>query len=275
MDVLNNAESWWVANQALLISYVVNIAAAGAILFGGWLVAGMLSSGAVKLMEQRGLDKTLTGFSGSMIKYALLAFVIIAALSRVGVQTASFVAVIGAAGLAIGLALQGSLANFAAGVLIVLFRPFKAGEFVDMAGVSGSVSTVHIFTTELLTPDNKLVVVPNNAALSGTIVNYSRMDTRRLDLVIGVSYSAELGKTKAILSRILQEDSRVLPEPAPLVAVGELADSSVNFNVRPWVNTADYWALRADLLERIKLELDQAGIEIPFPQMDVHVTQAK
>ncbi|WP_026971203.1 small-conductance mechanosensitive channel MscS [Aliagarivorans marinus] len=274
MDVFGSGSSWIEQNQDLIIQYLVNIAAALIIIVVGFIVAGILARGVEKLLNARNLDNTISHFIGSLVKYGVIAFVLIAALSRVGVQTASFVAVIGAAGLAIGLALQGSLSNFAAGVLIIGFRPFKAGDFVEIAGVSGAVQSVHIFTTELTTPDNKLVVVPNSSVLGGNIVNYSAKDKRRIDLVIGVGYNADLAKTKQVLRAVCEADERVLKDPDITVGVVELADSSVNFVVRPWVRTADYWGTYFDLMENIKNELDKAGIEIPFPQMDVHLDKA-
>ncbi|WP_221075331.1 small-conductance mechanosensitive channel MscS [Agarivorans aestuarii] len=271
MDVFTEGTSWFENNQDLLMQYAINIAAAIAILFVGMIVARIMASSVEKLMNARKLDTTISHFVGSMVKYIIIAFVIIAALSRIGIQTASFVAIIGAAGLAVGLALQGSLSNFAAGVLIIGFRPFKAGDFVEIAGTAGSVASVQIFTTVLKTPDNKQIVVPNGAVLGGNIVNYSTHPTRRVDLVVGVSYNADLAKTKAILREVCEADSRVLKDPDITIGVSELADSSVNLVVRPWVNSADYWGAYFDLNENIKVALDNAGIEIPFPQMDVHL----
>ncbi|MDO6764312.1 small-conductance mechanosensitive channel MscS [Agarivorans sp. 1_MG-2023] len=271
MDVLNQGTSWLENNQDLLMQYAINIAAAIVVLFVGMIVARVMASSVEKLMNARNLDSTISHFVGSMVKYVIVAFVIIAALSRIGIQTASFVAIIGAAGLAVGLALQGSLSNFAAGVLIIGFRPFKAGDYVEIAGTSGSVASVQIFTTVLKTPDNKQVVVPNGSVLGGNIVNYSTHPTRRVDLVVGVSYNADLAKTKAILREVCEADSRVLKDPDITIGVSELADSSVNLVVRPWVNSADYWGVYFDLNENIKVALDNAGIEIPFPQMDIHL----
>src|SRR5690606_24819702 len=200
-------------------------------------------------------------------------FVIVAALSQVGIQTASLIAVIGAAGLAIGLALQGSLANFAAGFLILLFRPFRAGDYIEAAGTAGTVEKILIFTTELKTPDNKQVIIPNGAITSDNIVNYSANDTRRVDLVVGISYGDDIDKAKAVLRDVVAADSRVLSSPETTIAVSELADSSVNLIGRPRVNTGDYWGVYWDLTEAIKKRLDQEGISIPFPQRDVHFHQ--
>jgi small conductance mechanosensitive channel len=270
-DFIEEAQSWVINNQGLIIEYAVNIAAALLTLIIGFIAVGMLTGGMNKVLKARKIDSTISDFITSLLKYGLLAFVIIAALSRVGVQTASFVAIVGAAGLAVGLALQGSLSNFAAGVLLIGFRFFKAGDYVEAGGTAGTVHSVQIFTTILMTPDNRMIVVPNSKILSDNIVNYSKEKTRRLDLVIGVSYTADLQKTKEVLTRILDEEPRVLKEPAYRVAVNELGASSVDFIVRPWVLAEDYWSLKFDLLEKIKNELDANGIGIPFPQMDVHL----
>jgi small conductance mechanosensitive channel len=202
---------------------------------------------------------------------ALLAFVVVAALGQLGIQTTSFIAILGAAGLAIGLALQGSLANFAAGFLMIIFRPFKVGDFIEGAGVAGVVEEIQVFTTTLKTGDNKIIIVPN-AKLSGdNIINYSAQETRRVDMTVGVSYSADLSKVREVLLDIISKEARILPEPAPLVAVAELADSSVNFVVRVWTKTGDYWGVKFDMTETIKNRFDAEGIGIPFPQRDIHI----
>ncbi|ART82628.1 mechanosensitive ion channel protein [Oceanisphaera profunda] len=273
-EVINQAQSWIINNQSLLLSYGVNIVAAIITLTIGFMLVRTLTNGVNSLLKKRNVDNTISDFITSMIKYALLAFVIIAALGRVGVQTASFVAIIGAAGLAVGLALQGSLSNFAAGVMLIGFRFFKAGDYIEAAGTAGTVRSVQIFTTILMTADNRMIVVPNAKILNDKIINVSREKTRRLDLEIGVSYSADLKLTKEVLERIINEDPRVLPEPAPRIAVSNLGASSVDIIVRPWVNATDYWALKFDLLEKIKNELDANNIGIPFPQMDVHLIKS-
>jgi small conductance mechanosensitive channel len=224
-----------------------------------------------KTMAKGNTDRTLTTFVKNLSYITLLTFVIIAALGRLGIQTISFIAVIRAAGLAIGLALQGALANFAAGVLMIIFRPFKAGDYVDAGGAMGTVQQVQIFNTIMHTPDNRRVIVPNALITAGTITNFSANDTRRVDLVVGVSYDDDLRKAKQILEDIVTRDPRVLKEPAPVVAVSELGDSSVNIVVRPWVNAADYWGVYFGLTEQFKLQLDENGITIPYPQRDVHV----
>ncbi|MDF2184559.1 small-conductance mechanosensitive channel MscS [Grimontia hollisae] len=262
--------SWLESHQELLIQYSVNILTALLILFiGNWLVKKVAGSLKV-VLKKRNLDQAVIDFIENLVRYVMFAVVLMAALGRVGVETASIVAVIGAAGLAIGLALQGSLSNFAAGVLIVTFRPFKSGDYVEVGGVAGLVESIQIFSTVLKTTDNKMVVVPNGTVISSPITNYSRHATRRIDFIIGVSYKSDLQKTKEVLSRIVKADPRVLPEPKPTVGVSALMDSSVNFVVRPWVKTEDYWSTYFDLLQAIKEGLDKEGIEIPFPQMDVH-----
>lgn len=267
------AQDWLVNNQDLLIQYGVNIISAIAILVIGNFIVKAIANSVSKLMRKKDMDNAVIEFIHGLVRYLLFVIVLIAALSRIGVQTASVVAVIGAAGLAVGLALQGSLSNFAAGVLIVAFRPFKSGDYVEVAGVAGSVESIQIFSTVLKTPDNKMVVVPNGSVIGSPITNYSTHATRRIDYVIGVSYKADLKKTKEVLRRVVEAEERILKDPAPTIGVVALADSSVNFVVRPWVRTSDYWAVYFDLLQAMKEELDKEGIEIPFPQMDVHLNK--
>lgn len=272
-NIVPEAGKWLESHSELFIQYGVNILAAIVILFIGNIIVKTISNSVAKLLEKKQMDQAVVHFISSLVRYVLFVIVLIAALGKVGVQTASVVAVIGAAGLAVGLALQGSLANFAAGVLIVAFRPFKAGDYVEIGGVAGSVESIQIFQTVLTTPDNKMIVVPNGSVISSAIVNYSRHATRRIDYVIGVSYKADLKKTKEVITRVLESESRLLQTPAPTVGVVALADSSVNFVVRPWVKTAEYWDVYFDLLQAIKEGLDAEGIEIPFPQMDVHLNK--
>lgn len=228
--------------------------------------------GAVRgVMGRAKTDEILINFVSSILQMLLMLVVAVVALDQLGVDTTSLVALVGAAGLAVGLALKDSLQNFAAGVMLVLFRPFKTGDFVEIAGVSGIVEKITIFSTLVRTGDNKEVIVPNGAIYSDTIVNYSARDTRRIDLVVGVDYSADVREVKRVLEGILQAHPGVLKDPEPAVALVELGDSSVNFNVRPWVKTDDYWGVRAEILEQVKLTLDDKGIGIPFPQMDVHL----
>jgi small conductance mechanosensitive channel len=244
--------------------------AVGIFLIGRWL-AKVISNFVEKMMIKSKFDLALIGFFKNLIYSGLLVFVIIAALSKLGIQTASVIAVLGAASLAVGMALQGSLSNFAAGVMIILFKPFSVDHYVNAGGVAGTVKEITIFNTILSTPDNVKVIVPNAQITAGSITNYSANNTRRVDLVIGISYGDDIKKAKNILTQTITSDARVLKDPAPTIAVSELADSSVNFVVRPWVKSSDYWGAYFDLTENIKLALDKNGITIPFPQQDVHI----
>ena len=269
--LLNNID--WTHFYQLAADFGIRLVAALAIFIIGRWVARWLSRLLEKGMQKAGTDHTLIVFLRNIVYVGLLIFVIIAAIGQLGVQTTSFLAVLGAAGLAVGLALQGSLANFAAGVLIIIFRPFKVGDFIEAGGIAGVVKAISIFTTTLHTPDNKVIIVPNAQVNSGTITNYSANDTRRVDLVIGVSYGDDLDKVRSVIQRVLAADERVLKDPAPQIAVMALADSSVNFTVRPWAKSADYWGLYFDLQEQIKKNFDKEGISIPFPQQDVYLHQ--
>ncbi|MFQ5547736.1 MAG: mechanosensitive ion channel family protein [Woeseia sp.] len=260
--------------QIVGVTFGIKIIAAIVIFFVGRLVARLVTNGIRKLMEAQEVDKILESFVSNLVYWALMAFVIIAAISQVGVQTTSLIAIMGAAGLAVGLALQGSLANFAAGVLIVMFRPYRVGDWIEAAGVAGSVVQVQILTTILKTGDNKQIVVPNGQIMGSIITNYSANETRRVDLVIGIGYDDDIDKARATIQALVDDDDRILREPACLIAVAELADSSVNIAVRPWVKTTDYWAVNFDLTEAIKKRFDKEGISFPFPQQDVHLIQA-
>jgi len=253
------------------LDFAINLATAIAIFFVGRIIVRLLTRGMRKVMEQQDVDKTLISFVSNFVSMVLLIFVIIAAISALGIQTTSFIAILGAAGLAIGLALQGSLSNFAAGVLIVLFRPYKAGDWIEAAGVSGSVEEVQMLTTVLKTGDNKQVIVPNSQIMDSIITNYSTNDKRRVDMTVGVSYEDNLDKVRKTLEELVSADDRILDDPACTIAVSELADSSVNFVLRPWVATADYWGVKSDLTEAIKKRFDEEGISFPFPQQDVHL----
>lgn len=256
---------------AWVATYGLQVLGAVVILVVGWLAAKIVRRAVERLLEKAKVEETLARFVAGLVHIALLTFIIIAALGKAGVPVTSFIAVIGAAGLAIGLALQGSLANFAAGVLLILFKPIKAGDFVEAGGATGVVEEVGIFVTQIRTPDNKTIIVPNAKVTGDNITNYSAKPTRRVDLVIGVAYDADLKRTREVIAAVLEADERVLDDPAPQIAVSELADSSVNFVVRPWVNAADYWSVRFDLIEKIKLALDKNDITIPFPQHDIHI----
>ena len=256
------------------VEFGLNLVTALTIFIVGRWVIGIIMRGLRKAMQAQEVDKTLETFVTNLVRMALLVFVVIAAISALGIQTTSFIAVLGAAGLAVGLALQGSLSNFAAGVLIVIFRPYRVGDFVEAAGIGGTVEAVQILTTTFKTADNKRIIVPNSQVMDSVITNYSANDTRRVDMIVGVSYSDDLDKVRQILQELVAADERILAEPACTIAVAELADSSVNFVLRPWVATADYWAVKFDLTENIKKRFDQEGVSIPFPQRDVHIYQA-
>lgn len=239
---------------------------------GRW-IAKVIIGAARKAFARTDMDVTLERFLCNMIYAVLLAVVIIAAVGQLGIETTSLLAVFGAAGLAIGLALQGSLSNFASGVLIVAFRPYKVGDFIEAAGQSGSVMEVQIFTTVLKSVDNKQVIVPNSQIMNSTITNYSALGTRRVDMVFGCGYGDDIDIAYKVLQSIIDADSRILKDPAPSIALNALADSSVNFNVRPWVNSADYGAVYNDITEQVKRQFDAAGLNIPFPQRDLHIYQ--
>jgi len=258
-----------------IIPWGINIIMALAIFVIGRWLAGMLLKLTDKMLQKSGMDKMLVDFVHSILNALLLLFIIIASLDQLGVDTTSFIALIGAAGLAIGLALQGSLQNFASGVLLIVFRPFKVGHFIEAAGVSGVVEEIGIFSTRLKTGDNREIIVPNGAIYDGTITNNSARDTRRIDMVFGIGYDDDIRQAKTIMQSLLDADERVFKEPAALIAVAELADSSVNFNVRPWVKSSDYWAVKFDFTEKLKLAFDDAGISIPYPQMDLHINKTE
>ncbi len=272
MDQILN---WISENQDLLIGYGVKLVVAIVILIVGKIVANSAAGLMGKGMQRRGTDGAVISFLGAVVKSVIFIAALLMALSQVGVETTSFIAILGAAGLAIGLSLQGSLSNIASGVLIIMFRPFKAGEYVEAGGVAGTVQEVNIFQTILTSPDNKVVFVPNAQITGSPITNYSRKDTRRVDLLIGVSYDADLHQTKEVLEGVLKAEARLLKDPAWNVQVHALNSSSVDFIVRPWVNSTDYWPVYWDLMREIKIALDKAGIGIPYPQMDVHMINEK
>ena len=257
----------------LAISWGIKIAGAIVVFIIGKWIAKIITNFLRKALEKANIDSTLVKFLGDLAYFGLLVLVIIAALGTLGVDTTSFAAIIAAAGLAVGLALQQNVSNFGAGVLILFLRPFKIGDFVEAGGATGVVEAIGIFNTTFKTGDNKIILVPNSNIIGNNIVNYSREPIRRIDLVIGVGYEDDLKLVKETLEDILNSDERILKDPAPSVSLAELADSSVNFNVRPWVKSEDYWAVRSALLEKIKLTFDEKGINIPYPQLDVHLDQ--
>lgn len=256
-----------------LVTYGLRIIAALLIFIVGRWVARLVSRLVEKVLIKANVEAALAGFLRKLCFFLILAFVIIAAIDKIGIQTTSLVAVIGAAGLAIGFALQGSLSNFAAGVMILIFKPFKAGDFVEVAGTLGGVQEVGIFNTILNHPDNRRIIIPNAQVTGDKITNFTAIDKRRVDMTFGISYDDDIKKAKDILMGLVTSDQRVLKDPAPVVAVSELADSSVNLVVRPWCKPADYWGIFFDTVENGKAELEKAGITIPFPQRDVHMYQ--
>ncbi len=283
-DKVTNASDWLspdrVAEYAdtamnLAIEYVPSVLLAILVLIVGlWVikrVVGLLR----RTLEGRQADATLARFLCSLTSVGLKALLLISVASMVGIETTSFVALLGAAGLAIGLALQGSLSNFAGGVLVLLFKPYKVGDFVEAQGVSGTVSDIQIFNTVLKTPDNKVIIVPNGAISNGVITNYSMEDTRRVDLLFGIGYDDDIGQARSVLTGLIDADERILKEPAPVVVVSELADSSVNFTVRVWTASGNYWGVYFDLTEQAKVAFDAAGISIPYPQTDVHLHEVR
>jgi len=266
-----------ISDQLVLFvtTYGIKIVGAVVILLIGRIAAGLGRRVVKSMLTKANIDRSVTSFVASLTYFLILTFAVLGALAKFGIQTASFIAVLGAAGLAIGFALQGSLANFAAGVLILVLRPFRAGDFIVGAGESGSVMQIGLFTTELATPDNIKIMVPNAKLFGDVIKNISGYETRRIDLVFGIGYDSNIQKAYDIMMGILHSDERILSDPAPQIAVSELADSSVNFVVRPWVKSGDYWPVRFDLLRRVKEAFDENGIEIPFPQRSIHmVSQA-
>jgi len=258
----------------LLSTWGLQVIGAIALLIVGRWIAGRLRATATRSLERSRVDDTLVPFLSGMVYYLAIAVVLIAVLNLFGVQTASLIAVLGAAGLAVGLALQGTLSNFSAGVMLLLFRPFKKDDYVIAGGVGGTVIEIALFTTTLHTPDNVQIIVPNSSIFGGIITNYSANATRRNDLVVGISYTDDIGKAMDTIRRVLGEDERVLADPEPVIFVSGLGDSSVDIGVRPWCNAADYWALRWDLTRRLKEELESAGCTIPFPQRDLHIVSA-
>ncbi len=258
----------------LVTAYGLNVIGAIVILIVGWIAAGWCSRTVSKLLTRSGkVDAMLSGFFSSFVRYGIIAFTVIAVLSRFGVQTASFIAVLGAMGLAVGLALQGTLSNVAAGVMILLFRPFKVGDYIDAGGISGTVKSVTLFATELSTPDNVQIIAPNGQVWNTAIKNYSFHDTRRVDFLFGIGYEDSIDAAMELITGCATADERVHKDPEPMVAVGELADSSVNIILRVWCASSDYWALKFELTKTIKQRLDAEGISIPFPQRQIHVVQ--
>ena len=259
----------------LLTVYGLRVIAAIVIfVLGRWVALGVAKL-IKRIMIKSKVDETLVSFVRHLSYITLLAFVVIAALNQLGIQTASFIAVMGAAGLAIGLALQGSLGNFAAGVLMIIFKPFKVGDFIEGGGVAGIVEHIEIFTTQLKTPDNKTIIVPNAKMTGDNITNFNVKGTRRVDFLFGIGYGDDIDKARRIIKEIIDQDERVMKEPEPVIVVSELADSSVNLTVRAWTSAADYWSFYFDTIENVKKQFDEQGVSIPFPQRDVHIYEHK
>jgi small conductance mechanosensitive channel len=259
----------------LLTVYGLRVIAAVVIfIVGRWVALGVAKL-IKRIMIKSNVDETLVSFVRHLSYVAMLAFVVIAALNQLGIQTASFIAVLGAAGLAVGLALQGSLGNFAAGVLMIIFKPFKVGDFIDGGGVAGTVEKIEIFTTQLKTPDNKTIIIPNAKLTGDNITNFNVKGTRRVDFVFGIGYGDDIDKARGIIKAIIDQDERVMKEPEPAIVVSELGDSSVNFTVRAWTAVGDYWSFYFDTIENVKKQFDAQGVSIPFPQRDVHIYEHK
>lgn len=266
---------WLSTHQSSLIQGVINLVGAIFLLCVGVFIARVASTGFKKVMQKRRVDATITQFCAALLRYALLAFALIASLGRIGVETSSIIAVIGAAGLAIGLALQGSLANFAAGVLLVSLRPIRAGEYASVGSVAGTIEEVHIFSTTLRTSDNKVVVVPNGKIIASEITNFSRQKYRRVDITVGVSYDSRIEHVKSVLTTVVNLDPRIIRDKGHTIRLSEFAPSSLNFVVRVWTENRHYWDVYYDLMENIKNALDENQIQMPFPQMDIHLNDVR
>ncbi|MDE9432003.1 small-conductance mechanosensitive channel MscS [Xenorhabdus bovienii] len=270
---IDKAANWFASNQELLIQYAVNVVSAIVILIVGLLVAKLANKTVKRVMSLRGIDATISDFLSAIIRYAIIAFAIIAVLGKLGIQTASVIAVIGAAGLAVGLALQGSLSNFAAGVLLVIFRPLRTGEYVIIGGAEGTVVQVQIFSTTLRSGDDRIIVIPNGKIIANDIINTSREPNRRTQIMVGVAYNSDIDEVKRVLGDVVKADKRIQHEKGITIRLHEMAPSSLNFIVRVWTNNNDAWSVYWDLMEGFKRTLDQHNISIPFPQMDVYLHQ--
>lgn len=265
---------YWDYFTKVLMEYSPRLISATIILVIGWTAIRLIKKLIMSIMVKREMEPTLSKFLADILIWTLKILLFVTVISRLGVENSSFVAIIGAAGLAIGLSLQGSLSNFAGGVLIIMFKPFKVGDFIEAQGVSGTVKQIQIFVTQLATVDNQIIFVPNGALSNGTITNYSYATTRRANLIIGISYGSNIKKAKEIAMDVMENHPLVLKDPAPVVLVSDLADSSINLSVRAWANLPDFFVMRSDILEQVKLRFDENGIEIPFPQRDIHIKEA-
>lgn len=268
---MENADQIMTTVYEFVIKYGFSLLAAVIIFIVGKWLSNVLARLTDKMMTKANVDPAIVGFTRNMVKTAVLVFTVVAAIGKLGVETTSFIAVLGAAGLAVGLALQGTLSNFASGIMLIIFRPFRVGDFIEGGGVMGTVKEIQIFVTIMATPDNRKIIMPNSKIAGDTITNFTHIEQRRIDMVFGVSYSDDLKKAKEVLQKLVEADERVLKDPAPVIAVSSLGDSSVNIICRPWVKPADYWAVCWDLTEKGKFALEEAGMTIPFPQRDIHV----
>lgn len=264
-------DALWNTILELATSYGIKLLLALFVLFIGFRIIKALTKGATKMMTKAEVSESLIPFLRSLISSGLKILLLISVLGMIGIQMTSFIALIGAAGLAVGLALQGTLQNFAGGVIILLFKPYKVGDYIETQGYAGSVKEIQIFTTIMNTPDNKIIIIPNSPIATGSLINYSAQTTRRVDLTFGIGYGDDVDKAKKVLSAMLDKHDKIKSDPAPFVRVKELADSSVNFAVRAWVESEDYWDVYFDITEQVKKDFDKEGISIPFPQKDVHI----
>ena len=262
---------YWDYFTTVLIEYSPRLISATIIFVVGWTVIKLIKKLIMRIMVKREMEPTLSKFLADILIWTLKILLFVTVISRLGVENSSFVAIIGAAGLAVGLSLQGSLSNFAGGVLIIMFKPFKVGDFIEAQGVMGTVKQIQIFVTQLSTVDNQVIFVPNGVLSNGTIINYTYATTRRADLTVAISYSSNIKRAKEIAMEVMEKHPMVLKDPAPIVLVKDLAESSINLAVRPWAELPDFFEMRSDILEQIKFKFDENGIQIPYPQREIHI----
>lgn len=265
-ELLDTVTNWLSENGLSIVGAIL-------ILLVGRILAGVFKKLLQKVLHRSNLDQTIVSFLGNLFYGLLITLIVLMALGQIGVETTSFVAIVGAAGLAVGIALKDSLSNFAAGVMLLINKPFTIGDYIEAGGTSGSVNEIRLFATKLKTPDNRVVYVPNSSVIGGNITNYTAEATRRVDMEFGIGYSDDIDKAKDIILKLLSNDERVLKDPAPQIVVGSLGDSSVNIKVRPWTKKEDYWGFYFDMTENVKKKFDEEGVSIPFPQRDVHLFQ--
>ncbi len=270
---MENLDTFWENYSPLIIEYGTSLIYALVVLLIGLWVVSIITKSTKKMMLKSNLDASLVPFLSSLINTILKVLVVISALGMLGIEMTSFIAILGAAGLAIGMALSGTLQNFAGGVMILIFKPFKVGDFITAQGHSGSVKEIQIFNTILNTPDNKIIIIPNGGLSTGSMTNFSAMETRRVDWTFGIAYGDDYDKAASVLNKLIDADARILKDPAAFIALSELGDSSVNIVVRAWVNAADYWGVFFDMNKNVYQTFDKEGLSIPFPQMDVHLAK--